>query len=165
MLHLLHHHDHHVTGSPPKVNFFGSLPHPPLHRLLLTLLLLALVGLENNKQSCAAEPGQSSGGVLGSYSTLCRQSHLSLGLSEQAAEALVPQSPVGELGGLPGLRLLQSQLQLPQGAQLLHQLPLTRPAGLEIQLQVQGGTGWLLSQGGAKLTLHTYWLRAPGEKV
>lgn len=83
------------------------------------------------------------------------QSHLSLGLSEQAAEALVPQSPVGELRVLPGLRFLQSQLQLPQGAQLFHQLPLTRPAGLEIQLQVQGGTSRLLSKGGAVRLLLT----------
>lgn len=76
-------------------------------------------------------------------------SHLSLGLSEQAAETLVPQGPVGEFRVFPGLWFLQSQLQLPQGTQLLHQLPLTRPAGLEIQLQVQGGTCRLLGQGGA----------------
>lgn len=84
------------------------------------------------------------------------QTHLSLGLSEQAAEPLVSQGPVGELGALPGLRLLQPQLELPQGAQLLHQLPLTRPAGLEIQLQVQGGTSGLLSQGGAVRLLLTH---------
>lgn len=78
----------------------------------------------------------------------CR-AHLSMGLPEEAAEALVPQRPQGELRVLPGLRLLQPQLQLPQGTQLLHQLPLTRPAGLEVQLQVQGGARRLLGQGGA----------------
>lgn len=85
----------------------------------------------------------------------CLHTHLSLGLSEQAAKSLVSQGPVGELGALPGLLLLQPQLELPQSAQLLHQLPLTCPAGLEIQLQVQGGTSGLLSQGGAVRLLLT----------
>lgn len=99
--------------------------------------------------------GEAASHVARKNNCSCFQSHLSLGLSEQAAEALVPQGPVGELRGVPGLRVLQSQLQLPQGAQLLHQLPLTRPAGLEIQLQVQGGTCRLLGQGGAVRLLLT----------
>lgn len=138
---------------PPHLqDLLGGLPQPPLGRLLLPLLLLALAGLSGRRDQSISAAGR--GRRLVKY----LQTHLSLGLSEEAAKSLVPQGPVGELGPLPGLWFLQSQLQLPQSVQLLHQLPLTRPAGLEIQLQVQGGTGRLLSQGGAVglLLAHKY---------
>ncbi len=46
-----------LLALPPHLqNLFGSLPQPPLGCLLLTLLLLALAGLEhNNTQSAAAK--------------------------------------------------------------------------------------------------------------
>lgn len=68
-----------------------------------------------------------------------------MGLSEQVAEAFVLQGPVRQLHGLPGLWFFQTQLELPQGTQLFHELPLARPTGLEVQLQVQRGACWLLS--------------------
>ncbi len=149
------------SGSAPssaeplwKPSSASSLPPPPA-------AAPACFGrpVARQKQESNAAAGRDLTWLVKVTVVLCsRQSHLSLGLSEQAAEALVPQGPVGELRVLSGLRFLQSQLQLPQGAQLLHQLPLTRPAGLEIQLQVQGGACWLLGQGGAVrlLLTHTY---------
>lgn len=82
--------------------------------------------------------------------------YLSVGFSQEVAEALVPQGPVRQihwaantLRPLNALtRLLQPHLQLSQSVQLLTQLSLTRTARLEVQLQIQGGTGWLLGQGG-----------------
>lgn len=82
--------------------------------------------------------------------------YLSVGLSQEVAEALVPQGPVRQihwttdtLRPLNALtRLLQPHLQFSQSTQLLTQLPLPRTARLEVQLQIQGGTGGLLSQGG-----------------
>lgn len=129
-------------------NLFRSLPQPPLRRLLLTLLLLALAGLQDGRTVSRCCDTHSH--------AFARQLYLSLGLSEQATEALVPQGPVGELFGLAGLGLLQPQLELPQGVQLLHQLPLTGPAGLEVQLQVQGGPCWLLGQWGAVRLLRAH---------
>lgn len=139
-----------VALPPHLQNLLGGLPQPPLCRLLLPLLLLALAGLSAGGTRVLV--------VVGRHLVKHLQTHLSLGLSEEAAESLVPQGPVGELGPLPGLWFLQSQLELPQSVQLLHQLPLTCPAGLEIQLQVQGGTGRLLSQGGTVrlLLAHKY---------
>lgn len=74
-------------------------------------------------------------------------SHLPLCLLQQAPEPLVPQHPVREVGLASELRVFQPLPQLPQGADLLVQLPLPRPRGLEVQLQVQGGAGHELGQG------------------
>lgn len=75
-------------------------------------------------------------------------SHLPLGLLQQAAEPLVAQHPVREVGLASELRVLQPLPQLAEGADLLVQLPLPRSRGLEIQLQVQGRAGHKLGQGG-----------------
>lgn len=82
--------------------------------------------------------------------------YLSVGLSQKVAEALVPQGRVRQIDWTTDTlrplntltRLLQPHLQLSQSVQLLTQLPLPRTACLEVQLQIQGGTGGLLSQGG-----------------
>lgn len=79
--------------------------------------------------------------------------YLSVGLSQEVAEAFVPQGPVRQIHWAtdtlrPLTWLLQPHLQFSQSVQLLTQLPLPRTARLEVQLQIQGGTGGLLGQGG-----------------
>lgn len=51
-----------------------------------------------------------------------------------------------EVSLAPQLGIFQTLPQIPEGSNLLIQLPLPSPGGLEVQLQVQGGTGHELCQ-------------------
>lgn len=66
---------------------------------------------------------------------------------QQAAEPLIPEHPVWEIGLASELGIFQPLPQLPESTDLLIQLPLPCSRCLEIQLQVQGGAGHELGQG------------------